>query len=82
MSLHIELNPEQEDALRSLSDWHHKSVEEIVCEAVQKFIRESSTSDDWEERKARALQAVGRFRSGKRRVSEQHDRYLAEAFDP
>jgi hypothetical protein len=34
-----------------------------------------------EQRRARALEAVGRFASGHKDVSKEHDRHLAEAFE-
>jgi len=35
---------------------------------------------DPEERRARALEAGGRFRSGKKDVSSKHDGYLADVY--
>jgi len=34
-----------------------------------------------DERKKRAMDVIGKFRSGKHDVSKRHDAYLAEAFD-
>jgi len=36
---------------------------------------------DIEERRKRALAAAGRFSSGLRDLSTEHDKYLAEAFE-
>jgi hypothetical protein len=80
MPLYIELTSEQEEALRRVAEMRQKTVEDIIAEWVQRLVEESVDSD-WENRRARALNAVGRFRSGKRDVSEKHDKYLAEAFD-
>lgn len=79
MTLYIELTSDQEEALRRLAEKTHKSVEEMVRESLQRLLHESAQAD-WESRKTRALNAVGRFRSGQRDVSGQHDQYLAEAF--
>jgi hypothetical protein len=80
MPLYIQLTSEQEEALRRVAEMRQKTVEDIIAEWVQRLVEESVDSD-WENRRARALNAVGRFRSGKRDVSEKHDKYLAEAFD-
>lgn len=79
MVLHIELTSEQEEALRRLAEKTHRSVEEIVREVLQTLLQDTAQTD-WESRKARALGVVGRFRSGKQDVSEQHDQYLTEAY--
>lgn len=52
----------------------------MVRESLQRLLHETAQAD-WENRKTRALSVVGRFRSGKPDVSEQHDRYLTEAFE-
>ncbi|MCL6473694.1 MAG: CopG family transcriptional regulator [Firmicutes bacterium] len=80
MPLYIELTSEQEEALRRVAEMRQKTVEDIIAEWVQRLLEEC-VDTDWENRRARALNAVGRFRSGKRDVSEKHDKYLAEAFD-
>jgi hypothetical protein len=80
MPLYIELTSEQEEALRRVAEMRQKTVEEIIAEWVQRLLEEC-VDTDWENRRARALNASGRFRSGKRDVSEKHDKYLAEAFD-
>jgi hypothetical protein len=80
MPLYIQLTSEQEEALRRVAEMRQKTVEDIIAEWVQRLLEEC-VDTDWENRRARALNAVGRFRSGKRDVSEKHDKYLAEAFD-
>ena len=80
MPLYIELTSEQEEALRRVAEMRQKTVEDIIAEWVQRLLEEC-VDTDWENRRARALNAAGRFRSGKRDVSEKHDKYVAEAFD-
>lgn len=80
MPLYIQLTSEQEEALRRVAEMRQKTVEDIIAEWVQRLLEEC-VDTDWENRRARALNAVGRFRSGKRDVSEKHDKYLAEAFE-
>jgi hypothetical protein len=49
----------------------------LIRDAVERVYPEPADRDDpW----ARALQAVGRFRSGRTDVSTEHDRDLADAF--
>jgi hypothetical protein len=80
MPLYIQLTSEQEEALRRVAEMRQKTVEDIIAEWVQRLLEEC-VDTDWENRRASALNAAGRFRSGKRDVSEKHDKYLAEAFD-
>jgi hypothetical protein len=80
MPLYIQLTSEQEEALRRVAEMRQKTVEDIIAEWVQRLLEESA-DNHWGNRRSRALNAVGRFRSGKRDVSEKHDKYLAEAFD-
>jgi len=56
------------------------SVAELIRRAVDNIVK-SSTIADTEERKRRALEIVGSFRSEKRDVSKEHDAYLVEAYD-
>ncbi len=75
----IQLTKEQAQALRSLAASQRLSVAELIRRAVDAFLQ-SQKSIDHEEKKRRALAALGRFRSGRRDVSKNHDRYLNEAF--
>jgi len=57
------------------------SIAEIIREAVNNVIRSGvSVAAGAEDRRKRALNAVGKFSSGKRDISRRHDRYLSEAF--
>jgi len=47
----------------------------LVREAVEMFLR-LNAGVSYEERCRRALDAVGRFASGQRDVSDRHDEYL------
>ena len=52
---------------------------EVIRDAVEKAIR-SSAGTVSEERRKRALEIPGKFRSGKKDVSKKHDAYLTEAW--
>jgi hypothetical protein len=51
----------------------------LVREAVEALVRAGSGVPP-QERRRRALEAVGRFASGRRDVSSKHDEYLVEAY--
>jgi len=75
----IQLTEEQANALRKLSLSRHLSIAELIRQAVDNILK-SSTAIDMEERKKKAIDAAGRFSSGKRDIAREHDKYLAEAF--
>lgn len=75
----IQLTEEQARTLKRLALSRHLSVAELIRQAVDSLIK-SGTAIDIEERRKRALGIVGRFSSGKRDVSREHDKYLSEAF--
>jgi len=75
----IQLTGDQAKALKKIALSRHLSVAEIIRQAVDNLIRSSSVIDIQERRK-RALDAVGKFRSGKRDISREHDKYLTEVF--
>lgn len=76
----IQLTEEQAKAIKRIATAQGLSVAELIRRAVDNIVK-SSTIADTEERKRRALEIVGRFRSGKRDVSKEHDAYLVEAYD-
>ncbi|MBI4690470.1 MAG: CopG family transcriptional regulator [Nitrospirae bacterium] len=57
----------------------HLSVAELIRQAVDNIIKIGAVVDV-EERRKRALEVVGRFRSGKHDIAKDHDKYLAEDF--
>ena len=65
-------------ALRRLAAAREKSLAELVRTAVDEMVARSPEHDD--QSRARALAVVGRFESGRRDVSRNHDEHLAEAF--
>lgn len=79
MVAQIELTDEQTLALERLASDRGQSVPELILASVETLLRRES-ADDQEELKLRALQLSGRFRSGLRDLSVEHDRYLEDAF--
>src|SRR6202035_5834343 len=72
----IRLTDEQSQALKSLASERRISVAELIRQAIEDLLRQSSTVRA--EMKRRALAAAGRFRSGEKNLSTEHDDYLAE----
>lgn len=75
----IQLSERQAAALKKLAAARHVSIAELIRRAVDTMIR-SGALIDADEKKRRAIDAVGRFRSGKRDISHKHDDYLSEAY--
>jgi hypothetical protein len=75
----IQLTDEQAREIKKVALAKGVSVAEIIRRAVEGAIK-SSTKADMVERQKRALEIVGRFRSGKHDVSKKHDTYLTEAY--
>lgn len=51
---------------------------EVMRDAAEGAIRSDTLSGD---RRQRALTVVGKFHSGKKNASKEHDGYLTEAFE-
>ena len=75
----IQLTEHQVKALKELAAAEERSMAELIRRSVDAFLR-ASAHRSREERKRRALAAIGRFRSGVSDLSVNHDRYLSEAF--
>jgi len=75
----IQLTERQAAALKKLSISRHQSISELIRQAVDTMIKTGAVVDVEDKRK-RALAIVGRFRSGKRDISKEHDKYLGESF--
>jgi hypothetical protein len=77
----IQLTEEQAQYLKKMALSRHLSIAELIRQALDTMIR-STAAIDIEERRERALAIAGRFHSGKRDISEKHDKYLSDAFKP
>jgi hypothetical protein len=75
----IQFTEAQLEALRARAAQLNVSVSEVVRRAVEAWVKPGLTPSP-EELKRRALEAAGRFGSGKTDVARKHDQYLSEAF--
>jgi len=75
----IQLTEAQAQALRELSRRENISIAKLIRRSLDRFLNSSMIIDD-EERRIRAIKAVGRFRSGKSDISVNHDRYLDDSY--
>jgi hypothetical protein len=75
----VQLTEEQAEALRQLAARQGVSMAELFRRGVDRLLA-AEQAVSLQERRERARQVVGRFASGKRDVSLQHDAHLAEAF--
>lgn len=73
--LQVQFTPEQLRDLKRLAEADGLSTAAVVREAVDAYVKRSPT----DRRRAKMLSAIGCFESGPN-VSEEHDRYLGEAF--
>jgi hypothetical protein len=74
----IQMEEDQIEWLRAEAGARGVSVSQLIREGIILFRAREERFP--EEKKKRALAAVGRFSSGASDVSERHDDYLAEAF--
>lgn len=74
----IQMEEDQIDWLRAEARSRGVSVSQLIREGVALFRAREERFP--EEKKKRALAAVGRFSSNLSDVSDRHDDYLAEAF--
>ena len=77
--MQVQLTEEQLAALKALAAASGRSVADLVREGVDSMLRAGGETAR-QQRQARALEAVGRFASGQKDVSIEHDRHLAEVF--
>jgi hypothetical protein len=77
--MQIQLTDSQVEVLRRRSRRQNVSVSELVRQAIDVFTRAEPPSA--RELRGRAILAAGRFGSGVRDTSSNHDDALAEAFE-
>ena len=75
----IQLTDKQSHELKRLAAERRISVAELIRQATEGLLRDSSKVSG-ADRRQRALAAAGRFRSGERDLSTRHDHHLAEAY--
>jgi hypothetical protein len=75
----IQLTEEQAAAVKRLAQLQGRSVAAVVRDSLDVHLRTQGVADR-DSLRRRALAAAGRFRSGVSDLSQDHDRYVAEAF--
>ncbi|MBC7260398.1 MAG: ribbon-helix-helix protein, CopG family [Chloroflexi bacterium] len=74
----IQLTEEQMRRLKALAAERGVSLAQLIQESIDALAMPAGNA---EIRRHRAIAVAGRFHSGKRDVSSQHDRYLVEAWE-
>lgn len=74
----IQLTEEQMAQLRKLAAEERVSLAALIRRSVDLLLE--ARRDPADDRARRALEVVGRFRSGKQDIAVEHDAYLGEAF--
>ncbi len=74
----IQLTEDQAGKVKKIAAHRGVSMAEVIRDAIDGVIRSEARTVP-EDRRTRALDIVGKFRSGKSDVSKRHDAYLAEA---
>jgi hypothetical protein len=75
----IQLTEEQARKVKKIAASRGVAMAEVIRDAVEAVIRSDAAAVS-KERRQRSLEGVGKFRSGKRDVSEKHDAYLNEVW--
>ena len=75
----IQLTETQMRTLKSLSIIRGVSMAELIRNSIDEFVQKLGVVDDAEQRR-RAVQASGRYNSGRSDIASNHDDYLEEAF--
>ena len=75
----IQLPEVQVVLLKKMAAAQHKSMAEIIRQAVDYFAKAKQAVGE-EQRRRRAMAAAGRFRSGVKDLAVSHDSYLTEIF--
>lgn len=74
----ISLTDDQMRRLRAEAARRGISLAAVIRDAVDARV----PADDWQDRKRRALEIVGRYDSGHSDISENHDLYLDPDYEP
>jgi Arc/MetJ-type ribon-helix-helix transcriptional regulator len=75
----IQLTEEQATRLKSVAAKRGVSMAELIRQAIEMLLDKGAEKSEVELRR-RAIEAAGRFHSGKRNVARDHDGYLSEDF--
>lgn len=72
----IQLTEDQAQKLKGLAAREGVSMAELIRRSIDDHLARVGSED----RRKRALSAVGGYRSGKRDIAERHDDYLDDAY--
>jgi hypothetical protein len=75
----IQLTEEQSRTLKQIAARRKVSLAELIRQGIDFYLKAGGTANQ-EQRRQRAIEAAGRFRSGQTDLSEKHDAYLAEVY--
>jgi len=75
----IQLTEAQFEALRARAAAEGRSMADLIRASVDEALR-GAPSPSRDERRRRALRAIGRFRDAPADLSRHHDKYLAQAY--
>ena len=75
----IQLTEEQYKMLKEISAKKNTSIAEVVRECIA-YYSTSKCMVSNKEKYRKAINSIGRFKSGKKDISIKHDKYLAEDF--
>lgn len=76
----IQFPEEQLESIRAIARSEGVSIAEVVRRAVDRYAEHRLPAAREDALRARARSVVGRYASGTRDASTNHDRHLAEAF--
>lgn len=74
MRTQVQFEEETFKALQSAAKELKSSVSEVVRQSVKHHLKAATTATNWQ----RALAAAGRFHSGYKDISVNHDHYLSD----
>lgn len=75
----IQLTEEQAARMKSAALKKGVSMAELIRQAIEMLLAKGAEKSEVELRR-RAIEAAGRFHSGRRNVAGNHDEYLSEDF--
>ncbi|MBE3090506.1 MAG: CopG family transcriptional regulator [Actinobacteria bacterium] len=75
----IQLTEKQYKMLKEISANNNTSIAEVVRECIA-YYSASKCMISNEEKYSKAINSIGKFKSGEKDISIKHDKYLAEDF--
>ena len=79
--MQVQFTESEVEAVRREAARRRVSISAVVREAYDRCLAQPAGGVSLEDRRARAVAACGRFRSGLGDVSARHDEYFADSID-